>query len=705
MLQKKSRRLPVFSSGALAIFGCRVAAICGGCWWLSMPIMAAETLELETVEVVAPRFWQERLDKVPGAIAVIDAQDITAGDTKDQSMLAKSGGNIHFQQTNSSTRLTIRGISAYPNALLDPVGVAVNDVYLPMGNIQLPQLFDIDRITLLKGAQGAHFGRNSEAGVLQVETANGLAQEQLWADFQVSQTRTNGNTNPIATGIAGFSKQLNAKVNLNSALQVTQTDGYMLDIGDNFAKGGKQHLTSWHGGIVWDLDDSTTLRFNSVVEDKDLGKEFFRYATGNFATPAYSNNYNHRSNEARKTAVHSLRVVHDFDQMAFTSITGMTRFSREFALDFDASPVALGVTTSELTDRSYSQEFRLNSSNTGDNRLNWSLGTYFAQQTTDADLNFGAFTTRRKTKIKQKNAALFGFAEYAVTNRVRLGAGVRLDTLSAEGQQDFINPMGRNAYAVAQDETTWLPKITAAVDITDDAMLYASAARGYLAGGYNHNMANSADNFTFDPEYTWTYEIGSKNSLNATTNLDLIAFYADIRDKQISEVEPGGVARISNAAKVKSYGVEAAVKTDLSQHWQLSAALGWQNTAAVAFKTTRRVGMNVVAVDYSGNDLTLAPDRTYSIRLDYQNPAGWFGNLRLHGTSSVYFDAANTLQQPAYRTLDAELGYQTKHYKLTLYGSNLLDEHYLVQAVNTLRGTLVEDGKPREVGLQLSVKW
>ncbi|MEM1049023.1 MAG: TonB-dependent receptor [Pseudomonadota bacterium] len=664
-----------------------------------------DTVVLDTI-IISNRNWREDVQRIPGGITVISEEDIEKASSRDLSIVERNSPNTVFQSSNSDTRLVVRGIVNFPNALSDPLGISINDVSLPLGSIQTPYLVNAESLFLFKGAQGAHFGRNSEAGLLRIESAEPGARDRTWfeAGFDLFDAR---DPEPAYAGLIGFSQRLSNVFAVTSALEVAVTDGYISNPIARLENGGELERVSWQGGVKASVSENTDIRFDSVYQKTDGGKEQFRFLTGPFSTSRFVSNYNDRSDERRTSAIQSLRLFHRFDGFDLTAISGFTNFQRDFVLDFDTSALPLGTTVFDLEDNALSQELRLNSrldDGYAKGSLNWSTGVYVAYQDTDVDFDLRGLGVARVTDIELFNAALFGFAEYAVTDRLRFGAGGRLDYLTTTGEQTFSTAMFSSTYGQDLDFLTFLPKATASFDLTDQATAYATLSRGYLPGGYNYNFANSEATFTFGEERSWTGEVGIRGAaFGGRFRYDAGAFYTDVRDKQITETVPGGIQRISNAARVAIYGAEATAEVDIVQNWSVRAGIGLQHAEAVDFQTA--AGFPVpVPVDFSGNDLPLAPNLTYRFGLDYTHPSGFFAAASVQGSGRYYFDAANTLEQPDFAKLDASLGFRSDNLSIELTGKNLFDEATFTQSVATPRGQLVEDAPPRSFGIRLKAK-
>ncbi|MBN8190297.1 TonB-dependent receptor [Salipiger thiooxidans] len=667
------------------------------------PARAAEdTIYLGEITVFA-NYWEELARKSAATATVLGEGDLAQPVSPDLDAMAGRSANTVFQRANSQERLVVRGMSAFDNALSDPVGYLVNGVALPMGTIQLPHFFGADNVTLLKGPQGTTFGRNSEAGLLAVDTIRPGSREG--GEITLGVSGSDAGASPLGgSGSVSWSGRAENGPALSFGLEHGRDPGVISDPVSGADDGGKNRRLTGYAAVEWELQDGGYLRLSTLAEDQKFNKEQFRYISGPLATGRYESVYSDPSRERRRISVTALEYGTSFDGFDLTAITGFTTFDRDFVLDFDGSPLTIGVTELDVGDRSLSQEIRLTS--TGAGPLKWVLGLNAFRQSTDADFDLGAMSTDRHTEIDQTGAALYGFGEYAISERFRLGAGLRLDHVSSEAWQRFTSPMASLRYEGDDSSTTVLPKLTLAYDLSDRTTIHASYARGYMPAGYNYGFANSADSLSYDAEYSWNAEIGVKHEFATGTALNLVAFHTTVRDKQITETIPGAAQYISNAGEAKSYGIEAELTAPLGSGWELSANAGWQRARASAFRTTSMdmTTGSLVSVDWSGNALPMAPEESWGLALSRQTEL-WRGRISLHGSGSYWFDPGNTVKQDGFTTVDAEISRRFEKGELTLWAKNLLDEEYYSAASSTIRGVMVEDGSPRTVGVNWRMTW
>ena len=102
--------------------------------------------------------------------------------------------------------------------------------------------------------------------------------------------------------------------------------------------------------------------------------------------------------------------------------------------------------------------------------------------------------------------------------------------------------------------------------LSDNHNLYASYSTGYQSGGFNYNGAGDSDSFIYSPEFSREIELGWKGRfINERLNLTAAFFDISTTDKQVVDLQIGGIQSISNAAKTSSYGFEFSVNWKVSE--------------------------------------------------------------------------------------------------------------------------------------------
>ncbi|MBQ7963905.1 MAG: TonB-dependent receptor [Alistipes sp.] len=284
-----------------------------------------------------------------------------------------------------------------------------------------------------------------------------------------------------------------------------------------------------------------------------------------------------------------------------------------------------------------------------------------------------------------------------------------------------------------------LPKF--AVNFTTGAGdLYVTVTRGYKAGGFNTQIFSdilqnkiksalmndamssmgrpsmggeespydAASVTTYDPEYSWNYEVGGHLQFaDKRVNVDFAAFWIECRDQQLT-VFPEGTTTgrmMSNAGRSRSRGVEVAATWDVFKlmnlsHLRLMANYGYTNAKFEEF--------NDGVTDYAGNYLPYAPQHTTSLGVAYN---WWIGgklldevvlNASWQGAGKIYWNEANTLKQDFYSQLNASVELHKGDFSLSLWGRNLTNTDFYTFYFKSMNNNFYNHGKPCRLGVTLS---
>src|SRR5690606_8607832 len=216
--------------------------------------------------------------------------------------MAARSANTVFQRANSQERLVVRGMSAFDNALSDPVGYLVNGVPLPMGTIQLPHFFGAESVTLLKGPQGTTFGRNSETGLVRFDTIAPGSREG--GEVNLGLSGSDAGASPLGgNGSILWSGQMADGPAASLGVECAHDPGVISKRVTGADDGGKTRRATGVAVVKWELQDAGYLKLTTVGEDQKINKEQFRYISGPLATGRYESVYSDPSGERRRTSV------------------------------------------------------------------------------------------------------------------------------------------------------------------------------------------------------------------------------------------------------------------------------------------------------------------------------------------------------------------------------------------------------------------
>jgi iron complex outermembrane receptor protein len=250
--------------------------------------------------------------------------------------------------------------------------------------------------------------------------------------------------------------------------------------------------------------------------------------------------------------------------------------------------------------------------------------------------------------------------------------------------------------------------------VNRDVLLYASASKGYKAGGYNSRALGGTPPLSYNPEFLTAYELGLKTTLfDGRMTFNVAGFYNDYKDIQLlSVVDLGGgyvETTIQNAAKGRILGGEIEIQAEPVDDLVLGLGVGILDTKY------NNVGAEAQA---SGilptNRFINAPKLTMNMTADYSFDIGKDQKIKLHGDanykSSQFRDAINTpaLRADSYWILNGRVAWAPNQtFELAAFVTNITDEVYLTNGVNVGGLGYVEAyySRPREWGISASAKF
>jgi len=703
---------------------------------------------LEEVIVTAQK-REENVQSIPIAVTALSEETI-----RNANMLNIDDVSRHvpgFTMTNYNPvtpQPFIRGIGSSPSdAGSDAsVGVFIDGVYAGRAGGYRADMFDMQRVEVLRGPQGTLFGRNVAGGALNILTnaptmEYGGHLELTAGDYDLWGVKgmLNG---PLGDTVAG-----------RLAFSIRQRDGNT----DNTVTRSELHdedNKSVRGRLRWDAAESFSVLLSADYSKDELqGPAARNYVGGNpqamldsvglgslapFLVPTNKDPFKieaARDGHAdREMYSGTLQMDWETPLGTVTSITGYRHndydfFDDVFGLAFDpASGIAPLLTdnTDEDSDQ-ISQELRITS--TAD-KLVWTAGLYYLDQDVDqleifapvgvaVDYDQSADTT---------SYAVFAQATMAFNEQWAVTAGGRysydekdfkLKTTGVEIGFGLLTPDPADPAAGwttfdASDDESWskfTPKVSLEYTPNDDVFSYLTWSQGYKSGGYNGVATNhTAATTPFDEETVNNYEIGVKTDFfQDRMRLNVAAFYMDYEDLQVfvSSFETTAGLFVDNAGEADIYGVEAEFFYAPSDRLDFTASYAWLDAD---------IGDNDIPTVEDGNTLTRSPEHSASAAAQYVFPVGELGKVLLRADyawqDKIYFQPENyqLSAQDSYGLLHMRVALQADTgWELALWGKNLTDEDYWVHGFDSsfgsdLGGSVIQ-GEPRMWGVSGRYSW
>jgi len=730
------------------------AALCGLSGGLSGPALAASAPaaaqdEKDDVIVVSARRRDESLQDVPVAVTAFSGDALENIGAQDITLLSQFTPNVTFEVsrgTNTTLTAFIRGVGQQdPVAGFEQgVGLYLDDVYLNRPQAAVLDIYDLERIEVLRGPQGTLYGRNTIGGAIKYVT------KRLSGEPSLTVRGSYGSFNQTDLVVTA-EMPVNDKIAFGGSVASLQRDGF----GDNLLTGQQNYDKNVVAGrLSMELtptDDLFIRISGDVINDDSSPRQGDR-----LTAPFNGDDFDTRAGITQLGPIAEAtvdasgvqgRIEYDLNEaISFTSITAWRQDESKAPIDFDSLPGNTFDVPAIYENEQFSQELQMNYTS---DRLNGVLGFYYldANAFNGFDVVLSAFGISSFTlgDVDTETWALFGEFTYDLTDALSLSFGGRY----TEDQRDariiratFLGPSSpfflpgglpasTPAFEGSRTDTNFDPRVILAWQATPDVNLYASYSQGFKGGGFDPrgDFSNPEVQDGFEPEEVESFEIGVKSTLAGGRIIANTAlFYNDYTNVQIpgSEavdtdgdgVDDNFVGTVTNAGAAEIYGVEFEGTAFVTEELTLFGNVGYLNAEYTEF-----VGAGGVDVSDT-TDVQNAPDWTASITADYTKPLSLYGrpgdiSLIASGafrSETQQFEfAIPLLDQEAFWLFDSSLVWNSEDGRLqvAVHGKNLFDERYIVSGYNfpTLGGPNGEGsilafyGNPRTVTGTIQVRF
>ena len=331
------------------------------------------------------------------------------------------------------------------------------------------------------------------------------------------------------------------------------------------------------------------------------------------------------------------------------------------------------------------------------------------------------------TDFKTNEFALFGEAYWDITPKLKATFGLRYFSYTQELKQTlagFVAAGGGEPTDEETDDNGFTPKFNLTYKINDNSLIYGSATRGYRLGGANGIVPvlfAAADLAaiglteapkTFEPDFLWTYEVGSKNTfLENKLIANISVFHTVWNDLQQRVFLPTGFIFVDNIGQAKMTGVELEVKGKINKNLQIGGAFGYTNAEVTE-------GSILTGAD-NGDRVLNVPEVTASANIQYAHTLknednSMFYRLDLQHTGDrVNTFAPETEPQfvfDSFTILNARVGYTSKKYDIALFAKNLTNTIANFGDITSLAATpfgrtRYATGRPASFGVSLKYKF
>jgi iron complex outermembrane receptor protein len=714
-----------------------------------------ETAASKDEIIVTVRRREEKLTEVPTAASVIDADSLAdRGGARTSLELLADQPSVRFNNLNTpvTSEISIRASSTARATTGDPsVGLFRNGSYIGGGaiggrNFSRLDFLDIGRVEVLRGTQGALYGRNAVGGAINIISAR---PEFDYGGF-VNARYTFEND--------GFQTQ--------GAINVPAGENLAFRLSGDVVEQDKGFFFNPDNGVYFDREEGFGLRGQAryrndavdvtlLLETQELTPPSIHYQIaiaagapgfpGGYIQPQFSYPWSTPPRTEQNIDGYQAIATFDLGGAELSSTTLFRTRNSEYDLDNDAlsaqelaRAVAAGQVSpfvASFTDPnsatlvvdetdSFSQDLHL-AGDAADGALTWLIGG----EALILDSDFSIATLRTPTAfnpsagdivrslLESESFAAYGSLGYDLTGRLNLTGELRYtaDDRAITSRQVAIDtgvPTGGPSRiidgSISSDNLSY--NVTASYDLGSDILAYAKVGSSYRAGGFNIRLSDprapEPAQVLFGDENSRSYEAGVKGSPVPQTYFAIAGYFTELKDL-IAQVDDGcfvgspvcpvvAVAYLTNAGDAESWGVEG----EFNAEFDLGRTRG--NLALAA----SHQGGEVKSGPFAGLELAQVPDVLASAVLDLTYPLGedvslngnvlvstqWGGKQELRATSADLDD---------YQLLNLRVGLKFEGFEVTAFANNLLDQVYIVAQAPTIN----RYSQPRVFGVEVGYRW
>jgi iron complex outermembrane recepter protein len=669
--------------------------------------LAREATQLGEVVVTAQK-KEELLQQVPLSISVLSSKQIEEFRVWNSKDLTAIVPNLYSANPGDNRNVTsLRGVgsTSYDPAIatyIDGVNQFSLDTYIA-------QLYDIERIEVLRGPQGTLYGRNAMGGVVNIITK----QPSNHTDGFVEITSGNYGQQRIAAAVR--LPLIKNKLFLGVSGMFDYLDGYYTNRFNN-TKFDRQHSLAGNYYLKWLASSHWALILN-VKQQVNRNNGVFPLAGS--LKDAFANPFTVNQNAVTKIIDNifnsSLSVSYHGPVFDFSSQTAYQSNYRYYKdpIDGDFSPLD-AITIIDNYGKPWNkvkvltQEFRLASPGASLSPFRWTAGTYLFYQNSPnkqatrfgKDAGFigssdSLFSIITSSTSKRTGFAFYGQVTYNLSSRLEMTAGLRYDfendrmNVLGEFQHD---PNPNPVFAIRPDTSgsalfsAGSPKLSFEYHVSPHNNLFVVYSRGYRTGGLTQLSSDPSQPplYAYKPEYSDNIEIGSKNNfLQNRLRLNIAAFYTTITNAQVPTlILPDAITVTKNAGRLDSKGVELELEATPLKGLEATYNFGYTHATYQALKLSQ----NGTVSDLGGNRQIFTPDVTSLLALQYGYGLAKKRILQLviRGEwiylGQQYFDLANTIKQSPYSLFNTRFGIASRHFEMMFWGRNLGNKKYISYA-------------------------
>nr|WP_321440564.1 TonB-dependent receptor [uncultured Hyphomonas sp.] len=637
------------------------------------------------------------------SVTVLDTKAIEEARLRDFRRIDDLAPNVQFNESGQrgSIYITVRGVESNP-FIINRAAVYIDGI--PFRELSNSVLNQVQSIEVLRGPQATLYGANTESGLIIVTTKQ--PSEDVNAEFRLTGTHFESGSGIEADGFVSGPLVRDTLAG-SLAFNLAEEDAFVKNVGTSTGETGKINETFVQGRLRWTPTNQLTVNATAYLLDMDAPGLFDQqYVPLNLSlyNTFYSDYFNSGRRAEKWTAFEDApKYTTEKEWVAGLSATqelgyGQLDFAASYrkleenakGLDFDltATPVVSGQEKEQEAFTNIEVRFSSPESDIFDYILGASYYEDYEENTKASFIgagNLDSYIAAPAQRKESEDYSLFGSANWHMTPKLRISGGLRYDkatrnTLQKEGQLDLGG--GSIVYYVDADLSktydALLPRLSAHYKLSESLSIHATAAKGYIPGGFNlvavQEGFEDEDVIAYDSETLWSREIGFKwQSQDHRIRASGAIFYITSDNWQEVQIATDDTGRpvssdfIGSDASIRSQGAE------FETHWQVNDALSADAHIGYVDAEYRDLQIDETT-NVKGRPIQFVPEYDGGVALRYEWPNGVFLRGEVGLTGNTALRARGDVVQGAVQTFGLQAGYETDRWAIRLFGENLTDE-------------------------------
>lgn len=668
--------------------------------------------------IVTAQKREERLQDVPISISVQSGAQLESQGVSTFMDMQSRVPNLSITDTPANASIFIRGIGTSGNTLSfeQSVSLFVDGIYGGRNRQFMGPFFDVERIEVLRGPQGALFGRNTSAGAISVTTRRPTDTFEGYVSADYETVRGSPSIQVAAGG------PVTDTLKLRFAARYGQQIGWIDNISLDRTEPNRDDVLT-RASVLWEPSPNISLYAKVEYGWSEIVGQGFEFVPGG-GDPDYTVDtlddllpIGDRSNALNGTVQLDVAI----GTHTLTALTGYSRYDYDQGFNIQAKAPSRLVTGNAEDFEQWSQEIRLVSPTGG--AFDYIFGGYIESSSSDiARLSLvrppaptppfpagSSFEVRNTRDFVQDTdvLALFGQLNWSPIEQLRLTAGLRWTRVEKEGGTSGFNftqppairpPVGppiirppiqgpRVPLDATISENDWSPNISVTWQPVPAVSLYVRYAEGSKGGAFSETATLIRD-FVLEPEQAEAWELGGKFSAPSFGGfLNVALFQTDYTNLQKSSIDTEQAIFVtSNAAGARVKGVEVEAGARPTDWLRLGGAVAYLDAKYTDYPNGPCTFPNELvpncSEDRAGDPLQNSPKWSGNVYADVDVPVS--ERLRLIGSWTTSFRSDTNYQdimhplevQEAFSKSDVRAGVSDadRRWEVALLVRNLFDE-------------------------------